>query len=135
MMAGRLWCWIPLFSIHKEAVNLQTRVQSLVHTSTSSLRMSDPRARLYVSLPILTTLVRLIFAFSLSNFYQFVCVKVHHYGRFLNSQDEIIEKGAQVFLSVDQDRRRLNSRYENRILDAISKLAAYSFNILDVHDL
>lgn len=35
---------------------------------------------------------------------------VHHYGRFSNSQYEIIEKGGQVFLSVDQDRRRLNSR-------------------------
>lgn len=35
---------------------------------------------------------------------------VHHYGRFLNSKDEDIEKGAQVFLSVDEDKRRLSSR-------------------------
>ncbi|XP_047963418.1 alanine--tRNA ligase [Salvia hispanica] len=34
---------------------------------------------------------------------------VYHYGRF-NSKDGNFEKGAQVFLSVDQERRTLNSR-------------------------
>ncbi|KAL1539102.1 alanine--tRNA ligase [Salvia divinorum] len=35
---------------------------------------------------------------------------VYHYGRFLNSKDGDFEKGAHVFLSVDQERRTLNSR-------------------------
>ncbi|KAK6146174.1 hypothetical protein DH2020_020043 [Rehmannia glutinosa] len=35
---------------------------------------------------------------------------VYHYGHFENSLDVSIEKGAQVSLSVDEDRRRLNSR-------------------------
>ncbi|PIN08158.1 Alanine--tRNA ligase [Handroanthus impetiginosus] len=35
---------------------------------------------------------------------------VYHYGHFENSKDENIEKGAQVLLSVDEARRKLNSR-------------------------
>lgn len=50
MMGGRLWCWPPLFSIHKAAVSLQTRVPSPARTSPSSSRMSDPRIRLSVFL-------------------------------------------------------------------------------------
>lgn len=39
-------------------------------------------------------------------------IQVYHYGHFESSIAENVEKGAEVLLNVDADRRRLNSRYE-----------------------
>lgn len=112
-MGGKLWWWIPPFFTHKAAVNLQTRVPSPARSSTSLLRMSDPRIRLSVSLfEFIQYIVMFLGYFCFCLFLNIPLLQVYHYGRFLNSKGENLERGAQVFLSVDEDRRRLNSRYE-----------------------
>ncbi|XP_057806035.1 uncharacterized protein LOC131020984 [Salvia miltiorrhiza] len=52
---------------------------------------------------------------------------VYHYGRFLNSKDENFGKGAQVSLSVDEDRRSLNSRLHSagHLLDLCVRIVGW----------